>query len=184
MIFPSKASWGVVMVTGLLAATVYAIPIRESNTDTQNKQRSTIQPRDPRLMPLTTDYIDGILDILGMDSLNKVLVPTSTTATTATTETPTSSAIHGVEVTTTATPTIAEEMPEPSSITTADEMTFTTTIKNGNNRPIENIQVGQGWKGSNRLQASDVPVIMGAVEEELANRFNDLVDSSDELGLD
>lgn len=85
-----------------------------------------------------------------------------------------------------ATPTaaIAEETSTPSSTTTADEMTFTTTIRNGNSKPIENIQIGQGWKGSNRIHASDVPVIMSAVEEALANRFNDIVDSSDELGLE
>jgi len=63
-------------------------------------------------------------------------------------------------------------------------MIFTTNIKNGNDRPIENIQVGQGWKGANRIHASDVPLIMSAVEEALADRFNDIVDSSDELGLE
>lgn len=35
------------MVASLLAATVYAIPIRESSTETQNRLNSKLQPRDP-----------------------------------------------------------------------------------------------------------------------------------------
>ncbi|KAJ6103002.1 hypothetical protein N7486_005429 [Penicillium sp. IBT 16267x] len=182
MLFSPRSSWGVAMLSSLLAATVYASPIREPSTEAQNRLGSTIQPRDPRIIPDTTNYLNSVLDILGFDSLDKALAPARTSDTT---ETPSSSAAsHGIGEEVTATPAIAEEMPTPSSTMTADEMTFTTTVKKGNNLPFENIQVGQGWKGSNRLEASDVPVIMGALKEVLADRFNDLVDSSDELGLE
>ena len=60
---------------------------------------------------------------------------------------------------------------------------FTTTIKNGNNKPVQNIQIGTGWEGKKRIEASDVPVILAAVETELAHRFNDMVDSQDEMLL-
>lgn len=199
MLFSSRP-WAVALVTGVLAATVYAIPVRESSTETQNQLSSKIQPRDPvndptvhhrsplankeqRIIPDTENYLSDIFRELGVDSLDKALAPTSST-----TETPASSsaASHGVNEKATATPTstIAEEMTTPSSTMTADEVIYTTNIKIGSNRPIENIQLGQGWKGSNRIHASDVPVIMSVLEEALANRFNDMVDSSDELGLE
>ncbi|KAJ5802548.1 uncharacterized protein N7503_004998 [Penicillium pulvis] len=186
MLFSSQSSWGAAMVASLLAATVYAIPIRDSSTETQNRLHSKIQPRNPRIIPDTENYLSSIFHQLGIDTIDKALAPTSSTADTTETPAPSSEASHGVDEEATATPTaaIAEETSTPSSTTTADEVTFTTTIRNGNNNPIENIQIGQGWKGSNRIHASDVPVIMSAVEEALANRFNDIVDSSDELGLE
>ena len=61
---------------------------------------------------------------------------------------------------------------------------YSTTIKHGNQRPIENIQIGEGYDDGKKLSASDLPNIFAAVETELASRLRDAVDSSDELGLE
>ena len=66
----------------------------------------------------------------------------------------------------------------------SEEVSSTTIVKHGGDtKPIENIQIGTGWDGEKRVQASDVPMILNAVYKEIANRFNNLVDSSDEVGL-
>lgn len=69
----------------------------------------------------------------------------------------------------------------PSS--TGQGTSFTTVIHNGNNKPIENIQIGSGWDGRKELRASDLPMIFDAVYEEMEHRFRNMIDSSDELGL-
>ncbi|KAJ5777414.1 hypothetical protein N7520_000660 [Penicillium odoratum] len=168
------------MATALLAVTVCAIPIHESKSDTQNERAPMIQPRDPqRIIPDTTDYLNDMLDILGLDS---VLLPSPTPPA----ETP--AATKGVEqeviATPTATPAMASMNLTPSPTWNVEQVTYSTTIKTENIKPIENIQIGAGWKGSNHIQASDVPFIMNAVYSALADRFNDVVDSSDEVGLE
>lgn len=60
---------------------------------------------------------------------------------------------------------------------------FTTEIHNGDDQPIENIQIGSGWDGKKELQASDLPKIFTIVEKEMEHRFRNIIDSSDELGL-
>ncbi|KAJ5939587.1 hypothetical protein N7466_002721 [Penicillium verhagenii] len=188
MLFPSSSSWGIATVTALFAVTAYGVPLRESPSETESQRGAMIQPRDPRIIPDTENYIHSVFDMLGLPALDSVLSVASSSSSSAASETPASSS-HAIDVkvtptpTPTPTPTTFEKKPTPSPTTTADEVTFSTTIKNGNDRPVENIQIGQGWKGSNRIQASDVPFIMGAVESALADRFNDMIDSSDELGL-
>ena len=60
---------------------------------------------------------------------------------------------------------------------------YTTNIHKGDTRPIENIQIGSGWTGGSKLQASDLPVIFDAVAKALDHRFRNMIDSSDERGL-
>ncbi|KAJ5637578.1 hypothetical protein N7490_007457 [Penicillium lividum] len=166
------------MATALLAATVYAIPIHESNSDTQNELAPMIQPRDPRIIPDTTEYLNDMLDLLGLDS---VLLPSPTTTSAA--PSATDGFEQGVIATPTATPSMASMNSTPSPTGNVEQVTYSTTIKTENDKPIANLQIGEGWKGSNRIQASDVPFIMNAVYSALADRFNDVVDSSDEVGL-
>lgn len=77
--------------------------------------------------------------------------------------------------------------PVVSSTTTATthpaSAAFTTTVRHGDKKPIENIQIGSGWKGGKKLRAEDLPVVFGAVEMAISQRFRDLIDSSDEVGL-
>lgn len=83
----------------------------------------------------------------------------------------------------TSTPSAIPSSSRASPTTTGDTVTFTTTIKNEKDKPFQNIQIGTGWEGKKRIEASDVPVILGAVYTELSHRFNDMVDSQDERGL-
>lgn len=73
--------------------------------------------------------------------------------------------------------------PTVSATKTTQPAMYTTNIRHGDTKPIENIQVGSGWTGGKKLQASDLPVIFDAVSKELDHRFRNMVDSSDERGL-
>ncbi|KAJ6143046.1 hypothetical protein N7471_002499 [Penicillium samsonianum] len=63
---------------------------------------------------------------------------------------------------------------------------YTHTVKNIHNhtRPVENIQVGHGWKWGNKITADDLPAIFDAVYKELAHRLSDRINSSDEVGVE
>lgn len=73
---------------------------------------------------------------------------------------------------------------DATPVVSSNGVMYSTTIKHGNQRPIENIQIGEGYHGGKKLAASDLPIIFAAVETELASRLRDAVDSSDELGLE
>ena len=73
---------------------------------------------------------------------------------------------------------------DATPVVSSNGVMYSTTIKHGNQRPIENIQIGEGYHGGKKLAASDLPIIFAAVETELASRLRDVVDSSDELGLE
>lgn len=123
-----------------------------------------------RLIPDTEKYLADIFALLGV-----------TDPKTSETPTPTVTSSH-----------ITVEQDKPESIkatptTSATKTTqsamYTTTIRNGDTKPIENIQIGSGWTGGKKLQASDLPVIFDAVSKELDHRFRNMIDSSDERGL-
>jgi hypothetical protein len=61
-------------------------------------------------------------------------------------------------------------------------MYTTTNIRYGD-KPVENVEIGSGWTGGKKLQASDLPFIFDAVSKILDHRFRNTVDSSDERGL-
>ncbi|KAJ6036260.1 hypothetical protein N7540_000539 [Penicillium herquei] len=185
----SGSSWTLAMVTALLATTVYAIPIQDSGATRTDAQRtSVIEPREPRIIPDTERYLDDVLSMLGIPSPEKTDVPSSNPSVAAT---PTSQASHGKAQSAVPTPVVAtpskvqQYTPTPSTTQHIDDWTVTTSIKKNNDtKPIENIQIGSGWHGGNRIQASDVPFIMNSVYSAVADRLNDFVDSSDELTLD
>ncbi|KAJ5107535.1 hypothetical protein N7456_004210 [Penicillium angulare] len=178
--FPYKfgSSLSVAVVMTLLTTAVYAVPIRDSSDEAR---ASAIQPREPRIIPDTEHYLADVLDMLGVPSLDSSNTPSSTPSL-APTPTVKAEEVHPQNIKATSAK-VEQESPSPSPTTSADEVTFTTTIKNGKDRPFHNIQIGSGWEGKNRVEASDVPFIMNAVYGALADRFNDMVDSSDELGL-
>jgi hypothetical protein len=60
---------------------------------------------------------------------------------------------------------------------------YTTTNVRYGDKPIENVEIGSGWTGGKKLQASDLPFIFDAVSKILDHRFRNAVDSSDERGL-
>lgn len=120
-----------------------------------------------RLIPDTEHYLADVLDSLGVG------VPEPDAAS---------------QATYTPTPTIKAEQEHPVNIeatptSTGGSVKFTTVIHNGNDRPIENIQIGNGWDGKKELRASDLPVIFDAVYKEMESRFRNVLDSSDEIGL-
>ncbi|KAJ5246883.1 hypothetical protein N7468_001866 [Penicillium chermesinum] len=174
------------MTTIVAVSSVYAHPIREPERAVDKEGSSILLPREPRLIPDTTNYIAQLLNELGVGppvpSETPALVPTPTVTAeqgqpedherTPSATLSSSSSTSSATSSSTATPT------EPG-----DTVQFTTTIKNENDKPIHNIQFGAGWKGGNRIEASDIPVIFDAVYTELAHRFNDMVDSSDEMTL-
>lgn len=78
------------------------------------------------------------------------------------------------------TPTNAEATPTSEDHSTS----FTATVKHdASDKPFENVQIGSGWNGNKRIRPEDVPSILQAAYKEIANRFNNMVDSSDEVGL-
>lgn len=72
---------------------------------------------------------------------------------------------------------------DATPVVSSNGVMYSTTVKHGNRRPMENIQIGEGYQGGNKLAASDLPIIFAALETEIASRLRDAVDSSDELGL-
>lgn len=70
-----------------------------------------------------------------------------------------------------------------TTVSTHPVAAYTTVIRHGDTKPIENIQIGSGWNGKKKLTAEDLPVIFDAVTDMLSSRFRDMIDSSDEIGL-
>lgn len=88
----------------------------------------------------------------------------------------------------TPTPTIKAEQDQPVNTEATQSSTgsgtkFTTDVHSEDAKPIENIQIGSGLGGKKDLQASDLPMIFETVEKEMKHRFQNIIDSSDELGL-
>lgn len=77
--------------------------------------------------------------------------------------------------------TLAED-PTPAS--SADDVSYTETFKqdSGDNKPVENLQIGPGMN-TGKLTANDIPIIFNALYKTLSDRFRDMLDSSDEVSL-
>ncbi|KAF3385517.1 hypothetical protein F1880_002253 [Penicillium rolfsii] len=182
----SRPSWSIIGALTILAiSTVHAHPILESTTEDQAQPIPAVLRRDPRLIPDTEHYLSEVFNLLGVSD------PTRTESTTTSLPTPTSTETasetpsatnmpnemvkveHGKAINVDATPVVS-----------GSGVTYSATIKHGSQKPIENIQIGSGYHGGKKLAASDLPFIFAAVETEIASRWRNLVDSSDELGLD
>lgn len=122
-----------------------------------------------------------MFDLLG------VTYPTPTESTP--TATPTETPLETPSSTGVPSPLVKAEHGKPinldaTPVISGSGVTYSATIKHGNQKPIENIQIGSGYHGGKKLSASDLPIIFAAVETEIASRWRDAIDSSDELGLD
>jgi hypothetical protein len=137
--------------------------------------------RQQRLIPDTEHYLAEVFDLLGVSA------PTPTEPTP--TETPSETHSETPSATGTPSPIVKTEHGQPinldaTPVVSGSGVTYSATIKHGNQKPIENIQIGSGYHGGKKLAASDLPIIFAAVETEIASRWRDVIDSSDELGLD
>lgn len=186
-----SARSAIAVIALLPISSVYARPIQDSGTATQIQPATNIQPRDPvrlqtesdhrdsnreqRLIPDTEHYLADLFSMLGVENPSTSETPTPTV-------TPsihiTAEQDKPVNIKATGTPTTSAT----KSSTTLPTM-YTTNIRHGDTRPIENIQIGSGWTGGKKLQASDLPVIFAAVSKELDHSFRNMIDSSDERGL-
>jgi hypothetical protein len=133
--------------------------------------------RSQRLIPDTEHYLSEVFDLLGV-SEPKSTAPTPTetpseTLSATSVPSPIVKAEHGQPIKVDATPVVS-----------GSGVTYSATIKHGNQKPIENIQIGSGYHGGKKLAASDLPIIFATMEKEIASRWRDVIDSSDELGLD
>ncbi|KAJ5131946.1 hypothetical protein N7448_006104 [Penicillium atrosanguineum] len=170
-----RFAWAAIAVLALLpVALVYAHPIQESATATQVQPVTNIQPRDPRLIPDTEHYLADIFGLLGVEDPHTSETPSPTLASTDMT----GKQDKPANVKTTGTPTSSA-----TKTTITQPAMYTTNIRHGDTKAIENIQIGSGYTGGNKLQASDLPVIFDAVAKELDHRFRNMIDSSDERGL-
>lgn len=153
-------------------ATRYVIRTHEKQTF----NNGNILTASKRLIPDTEHYLADVFTLLGVTDPTPSDKPTPTP-----TVTPSMSikAEHGKPENIKATPVVSSS----TTVTTHPAAAFTTVIRHGNTKPIENIQIGSGWSGKKKLTAEDLPVIFDAVSRELARRFRNMIDSSDEVGL-
>ncbi|KAJ5562016.1 hypothetical protein N7535_003521 [Penicillium sp. DV-2018c] len=188
----TKTSWLSTLAVGLLAVTtVHAHPVRHM-TGQMEGQAGKLDTRSPRLIPNTAEYLDNLFEDLGLKE------PTTSTAATSTT--PTATPIAPATPTTSAksdldeqeydkaTPTIHITYSSSTSYTPAygsEEPGYTHTVKHEtSHRPIENIQLGHGWNEHDKPTADDTSGIFDSVYKQLKHELSDVINSSDEIGLD
>lgn len=63
---------------------------------------------------------------------------------------------------------------------------FTHTVKHeeSSNKPIENVQILPGWGRNKKISSEDLPGLFDAMYQEVKHRLGNMIDSSDEIGLD
>ncbi|CAG8135353.1 unnamed protein product [Penicillium nalgiovense] len=187
----SRASWLSLLVVALLAvSTVNALPIYQTDEHMKG-QVGKLESRSPRLIPDTKEYVHDILQELGLTKPS----PTSTATATATpTATPTSTPIASIKdeqdveymKPTQTTHIIYSSSTSYTPTHGSNGAGYTHTVKqeHSNNRPVENIQIGQGWNGDKKITAENFPAVFDAVYKELEHRLSDTINSSDEIGLE
>ncbi|KAJ9492381.1 hypothetical protein VN97_g861 [Penicillium thymicola] len=176
------------MVVALLAvSTVNAYPIHQTDEAMEKGQASKLESRSPRLIPDTQKYVHDILQGLGLEE------PTPTATATAT-STPTATPTAGVETKedldnmkpTQTTNIIYSSSTSYTPTHSSNGAGYTHTVKHvhSNNRPVGNVQIGQGWNGDKKITTEDIPVAFDTLYRELEHRLKNMIDSSDEIGLD
>ncbi|KAJ5957496.1 hypothetical protein N7501_011775 [Penicillium viridicatum] len=186
--FIPRASWLSALVVALLAvSTVNARPIHQTEEAMEKGQASKLESRSPRLIPDTKEYVHDLLQGLGLEE-------PAPTATATSTPTPTSTPTASVETEqdldsmkpTQTTHIIYSSSTSYTPTYSSNVAGYTHTVKHihSNNRPIENVQIGQGWNGDKKIRTEDIPVVFDTLYRELEHRLNNMIDSSDEIGLD
>jgi hypothetical protein len=143
---------------------------------------TTILTDMQRLIPNTEEYLNNLFEELGLKE------PTSTTATPTATPTTSIKAEHDQPEKTKATQTTHIIYSSSTSYTPtygSEEAGYTHTVKQEtNHRPIENIQLGHGWNKDKKPTADDSSAVFDSVYEQLKHELSDVINSSDEIGLD
>jgi hypothetical protein len=198
----SRPSWLTVAVLALLAvSTVNAVPVRATNQEVDAEQPTKVGPRSPvshlpkpylspeknqltklqRLIPDTEGYIHDLLQGLGLDKPKATPTGTPTTAS--------MTAEQGQPENETATPTTHITYSSSESCTPtygSNGAGFTHTVKHeeSNNKPVENVQILPGWGSNRKLTSEDLPRLFDAMYREVKHQVSNMIDSSDEIGLD
>ncbi|KAJ5926560.1 hypothetical protein N7516_008333 [Penicillium verrucosum] len=182
-----RASWLSVLIALLAVSTVNAHPIHQTDEAMEKGQASKLESRSPRLIPDTQKYVHDILQGLGLEEPTPTATATSTSTPTAT---PTAS-VETKEDLGNMKPTQTTHIIYSSSTSytptySSNGAGYTHTVKHvqSNNRPIENVQIGQGWNGDKKVTTEDIPVAFDSLYEELEHRLKNVINSSDEIGLD
>ncbi|KAJ5794178.1 hypothetical protein N7457_000777 [Penicillium paradoxum] len=179
-----NASWLPFLVVALLAvSTVHAHPIHQIEKEDRG-QAGKLESRSPRLIPDTENYVNQILQGLGLAEP----IPTAT-------PTPSVKAEQNQPKSLKASPS-----PSPLPITHiiyssstsytptygSNGASYTQTVKHetSNKKPMENIELVQGWNKDRKLTAEDLPLVFEALRRELKHRLSDMINSSDEIGLE
>ncbi|KAF7719368.1 Uncharacterized protein PECH_004862 [Penicillium ucsense] len=184
----SNTSWVTIGLLGFAAVSpVYAFPAQPAITE-RAQLAPAIEARDPRLIPDTEAYLANLFDLLGMS------IDISSTPGTTLTPTPTTSASSTASPTISSTDNMTDDSrvhddkdarPTPMPAPVVENVGFITSanVQHGDDKPIQNVQIGPGYQGGKKLEVSDLPVIFAAVETEVAARLRKAWDSSDEVGL-
>ncbi|KAJ5893943.1 hypothetical protein N7495_005634 [Penicillium taxi] len=169
------------VVLALLAvSSACAFPIQGSNSEMQTQPVANIQPRDPRIIPNTENYLASILNEVGLGPPPKSELPAP--------EIPSPPVSVPVPVPfyfPTPTVEISDhgngnvEGLYPSPAISSYESSWTTNVQNDSDHPVKNIQIGD-WHGGNKIEASDIPNVLNAVEKLVSHRLNDIY-SADEI---
>ncbi|CAI7612464.1 unnamed protein product [Penicillium discolor] len=181
-----RASWLSVLVVALLAvSTVNAHPIHQADEAMENGQASKLESRSPRLIPDTQKYVHDLLQGLGLQAPTPTATATSTPTATPTTSVDTKQDLDDMKPTQTTNIIYSSSTSyTPTYSSNGAEYTHTVKHVHSNNRPIENVQIGQGWNGDKKITTEDIPVVFDTLYRELEHRLKNMIDSSDEIGLD
>ncbi|KAJ5589143.1 hypothetical protein N7537_011821 [Penicillium hordei] len=181
-----RASWVSVLMVALLAvSTVNAHPIYQTVEEMEKGQASKLESRSPRLIPDTQEYVHDLLQGLGLQEPTPTPTATSTPTSTPTASVQTKQELDNMKPTQT-TNIVYSSSTGYTSTYSSNGAGYTHTVKHvhSNNRPIENIQIGQGWNGDKKITTEDIPVAFDTFYRELEHRLKNMIDSSDEIGLD
>jgi hypothetical protein len=191
--------WYSVLVLALLAASaVHAQPIRQDAGEAaeiearspvsrqRNHHKDEAANKLQRLIPDTKEYVHEVFKGLGLADPSPTSTPSSTPTSTPTA---TMKAEQGQPEETKATQTTHITYESSTSYTPtygSNGAGYTHTVKHqmSGKKPIENVQIGQGWDQGRQLTSEDLPLIFDAFYRGLKHRIGNMIDSSDEVGLD
>ncbi|OQE37864.1 hypothetical protein PENCOP_c009G03630 [Penicillium coprophilum] len=177
----SEKSWLSLLLVALVAvSTVNAHPIQQ--TDEMEKG---LEVRSPRLIPDTDEYVRSILQGFGLEGPTPTSTPTPTPTTTPTITVKTELGLENEE------PTQITHIVSSSPVSYthtygSNQAGYTQTVEpeNSNSQPVESEQIGDGLNGGQKINLQDFPVLFQSIYKALEHRLKDMIDSSDEIGLE
>ncbi|KAJ5494394.1 hypothetical protein N7463_010481 [Penicillium fimorum] len=169
----SKTSWVSLLLVVLLAvSTINAHPIRQTE-----ETKKGLGVRSPRLIPDTEEYVRTILQGFGLEEPAPTPTSTSTPIATPNASTKTNQDLENTG------PTQTTHMIYSSSVShtptySSNGASYTQTVENEH---TEN-QIGNGWNGGKNIE--DFTKFFQSIYKLLEHRLKDMIDSSDEIGLE